>query len=204
VTTAERFWTRRLRWRLLGAWRWPAYAVATIVDAALLHEVGTGVRFNWAVALILASFVNIALLAIADVLARLTARNRAARGAPMTDTQLEVTIDRGGMALLAIGVVGLAASGLATHHLIVSETRDTEANARAVERYVNAHGTPEYRRNIETANTVRLAPDYFRTCIADDERSRFLCLFVDTKTKPPEVVRDPSTLPNRTEAAGRG
>ena len=204
MTTAERFWTRRLRWWLVGAWRWPAYAVATIVDAVLLHEVGTGVRFNWAVALILASFANIALLAIADVLARLTARNRAAHGAPMTDTQLEVTIDRGGMALMAIGVVGLAASGLATHNLIVSETRDTEANARAVEGYVNAHGTAEYRRNIETANTVRLAPDYFRTCIADDERSRYLCLFVDTSRKPPKVVRDPSTLPNKHEAAGPG
>jgi hypothetical protein len=202
VTTAERFWTRRLRWRLLGAWRWPAYAVATVVDAVLLHEVGTGVRFNWAVSLILASFVNVALLALADVLARITARNRAAHGRPMADTQVEVTIDRGGVALLAIGTVALAASGLATHHLIVSETRDTEANARAVQRYVDAHGTAEYRRNIDTANTVRLAPDYFRTCIADDARSRYLCLFVDTKEKPPKVVRDPSTLPNRHEAAG--
>jgi hypothetical protein len=204
VSTAERFWTRRLRWRLVGAWRWPAYAVVTVVDAVLLHEVGTGVRFNWAVSLILASFVNVALLAAADLLARLTARNRAARGTPMEDTQLEVTIDRGGVALLAIGMVGLAASGIATHHLIVSETRDTEANARAVEAYVNAHGGPEYRRNIETANTVRLAPDYFRTCIADDARSRYLCLFVDTKRKPPKVVRDPSTLPNKHEAAGPG
>ncbi|MEA2352283.1 MAG: hypothetical protein QOJ14_697, partial [Thermoleophilaceae bacterium] len=92
----------------------------------------------------------------------------------------------------------------ATHHLIVSETRATEANARAVERYVNVRGTDEYRRNIETANTVRLAPDYFRTCIADDARRRFLCLFVDTKRKPPTVVRDPSTLPNKREAGGPG
>ncbi|MEA2367777.1 MAG: hypothetical protein QOH38_495 [Thermoleophilaceae bacterium] len=204
MTTAERFWTRRLRWRLLGAWRWPAYAVATVVDAVLLHEVGTGVRFNWPVSLILASFVNVALLAAADVLARLTARNRAARGTPMADTQLEITIDRGGVALLVVGMLGLAASGIATHHLIVSETRATEANARAVERYVNVRGTDEYRRNIETANTVRLAPDYFRTCIADDARRRFLCLFVDTKRKPPTVVRDPSTLPNKREAGGPG
>src|SRR5205814_1212019 len=74
VPTAERFWTRRLRWRLLGAWRWPTFAIFTVVDALLLHEVGTGVRFNWPVSLILASFANIGLLAVADVLARLTAR----------------------------------------------------------------------------------------------------------------------------------
>src|SRR5918912_3554369 len=93
VATAERFWTRRLRWRLLGAWRWPAFAVLTVVDAALLHEVGTGVRFNWPVSLILASFANIALLSAADALARLAARNRAAQG--VQDPHLEVTIDRG-------------------------------------------------------------------------------------------------------------
>jgi hypothetical protein len=202
VPTAERFWTRRLRWRLLGAWRWPTFAIFTVVDALLLHEVGTGVRFNWPVSLILASFANIGLLAVADVLARLTARNRAATGVATPDTQLEVWIDRGGIALLAIGAVGLAAAGIATHHLIVSETRATEANAHAVETWVAAHATPEYRRNIETANTARLAADYFRTCIANDNRDRFLCLFVDTRRKPPEVVRDPSTLPNKPEAAG--
>jgi len=200
VETAERFWTRRLRWRLLGAWRWPAFALFTVVDAVLLHELGTGVRFNWAVSLILASFANVALLAAADVLARLTARNRAAHGVPTAETQLEVAIDRGGVALLAIGAVGLAAAGAATHHLIVSETRDTEANARAVQSWVGRNGSAEYRRNLETANTVRLARGYFRTCIANDGRDRYLCLFVDTKRKPPEVVRDPSTLPNKREA----
>jgi hypothetical protein len=199
VSTAERFWTRRLRWRLLGAWRWPAFAVFTSLDAVLLHEVGTGVRFNWAVSLILASFANIALLAIADVLARLTARNRAAQGRAMTDPQVEIAIDRGGIALLLVGAIGLAASGIATHHLIVSETNATEANARAVQSYVTAHGSAEYRRNLETANTVKLSDDYFRTCIANDARDRYLCLFVDTRRKPPQVVRDPSVLPNKRE-----
>jgi hypothetical protein len=199
--TVDRFWPRRLRWRLLGAWRWPAFAFFTLLDAILLHEVGTGVRFNWAVSLILASFANIALLAAADALARIAARNRAAHGME-EDPHLEVTIDRGGIALLAIGAVGLAASGLATHHLIVSETNATTANAKSVESWVNRNGSAEYRRNLETANTEKLSDGYFRTCIADDARKRFLCLFVDTKKKPPEVVRDPSTEPNRPQRTG--
>src|SRR3954470_20594904 len=198
--TVDRFWTRRLRWRLLGAWRWPAFAFFTLIDALLLHELGTGVRFNWAVSLILASFANIALLAAADAIARMAARNRAAQG--VEDPHLEVTIDRGGIALLAVGAVGLAASGLATHHLIVSETNATTANAKAVERWVNGNGSTEYRRNLETANTEKLADGYFRTCVADDARERFLCLFVDTKKKPPQVVRDPSTEPNRRQQVG--
>jgi hypothetical protein len=200
VAAAERFWTRRLRWRLLGAWRWPAFAIFTAIDAVLLHELGTGVRFNWPVSLILASFGNIALLAAADAVARFAERQRAARG--IEDAHMEVTLDRAGIALLAVGALGLAVSGLATHHLIVSETKATTANAKAVERWVLLHGSPMYRRNLETANTDKLADNYFRTCIADDARERFLCLFVDTHKRPPEVTRDNSTEPNRQQAQG--
>ncbi|MEA2397266.1 MAG: hypothetical protein QOK25_822, partial [Thermoleophilaceae bacterium] len=38
----------------------------------------------------------------------------------------------------------------------------------------------------------------------DDARRRYLCLFVDTKKKPPKVVRDPSVLPNRPAESGGG
>ena len=202
--TVDRFWTRRLRWRLLGAWRWPAFGLFTVVDALLLHELGVVRHWNIAFALIAASFGNIALLVAADVLVRMTARNRAAQGAPMAPTQVEVTIDRSGVALLAVGAVGLLASGLATQHLIVSETNATTANAKAVQAWVGQNGSAEYRRNLETANTEKLADNYFRTCIANDGRDRFLCLFVDTKKKPPEVVRDPSTEPNRPQRLGGG
>jgi hypothetical protein len=200
--TVDRFWTRRLRWRLLGAWRWPAFAVFTAVDALVLHEVGVVRHWNVFFAFIVASFGNIVLLLAAEALVRMTARNRAAQGAPMAPTQVEVLVDRGGIGLLAAGAVGLLAAGLATHHLIVSETNATTANAKAVESWVGHNASAEYRRNIETANTEKLADGYFRTCIANDGRDRFLCLFVDTNKKPPEVVRDPSTEPNRPQRAG--
>jgi hypothetical protein len=200
--TVDRFWTRRLRWRLLGAWRWPAFGLFTVVDALVLHELGVVRHWNLAFALIAASFGNIALLVAADLLVRLTARNRAAQGAPMPPTQVETTIDRSGVALLAIGAVGLLVSGLLTQDLIVSETNATTANATAVRAWVGHNASAEYRRNLETANTEKLADNYFRTCIANDDRDRFLCLFVDTKKDPPEVVRDPSMEPNHPPQVG--
>jgi hypothetical protein len=92
--------------------------------------------------------------------------------------------------------------GLATSESRVLETEALERNAEAVETYVRTKGGEEYVRNLETANTARLKEDYFRTCISDDERRRFLCLFVDTSKNPPHVVRDPSTQPNE-EVTGR-
>lgn len=203
MSADDRFWPNRLRWRLLGAWRWPAFALAVVIDAILLHElspVSTGIKLP--VAFILSGFGNLALIAAADALARFAERKRAQRG--IEDTHLEVQVDRGAVVALAIGVVGVLAWGLATSESRVLETEDLEQNADAVESYVRTKGGPEYVRNLETANTARLADGYFRTCIANDTRDRFLCLFVDTNKEPPKVVRDPSTEPNEKVTGRRG
>lgn len=208
MAAEDRFWTRRLRWRLIGAWRWPAFAAAVLVDAVILHELPPlsaiqtdPADLNWPVAFILSAFGNLALLACADALSRFAQRKRAERG--IADPHLPVVLDRGAVVALAVGVVGVLAWGLATSEPRVVETEALERNADAVETYVRTRGGEEYLRNLGTANTVRLAEGYFRTCVADDERRRFLCLFVDTTTDPPKVVRDQSTEPNQ-KAVGRG
>lgn len=198
----DRFWTRRLRWRLLGVWRWPAFLVATVLDAVIFHELSPGREpITLPVGFIYASFGNLGLIVAADVLARFAERKQRERG--IEDPHLEVQVDRGAVIALALGVVGVLAWGLATSESRVLETEALERNAEAVETYVRARGGPEYERNLETANTARLKEDYFRTCVSDDERRRFLCLFVDTSKDPPQVVRDPSTQPNE-EVTGRG
>jgi hypothetical protein len=202
VGAEDRFWTRRLRWRLLGAWRWPAFAIAALVDAILLHELSPGrEQIDFQVALIYSSFGNFFLIVAADVLARYAQRKRAERG--IEDPHLEVQVDRGAVIALGLGVLGVLAWGLSTQESRVLETEALEENATAVATYVQAHGGEEYVRNLDTANTARLKEDYFRTCVADDERERFLCLFVDTSVDPPKVTRDPTTLPN-SEVVGEG
>ena len=34
----ERLWWPRLRWRMRGAWQWPAFAVLTLLDGVLLTK----------------------------------------------------------------------------------------------------------------------------------------------------------------------
>lgn len=201
VAAEQRFWIRRLRWRLIGAWRWPAFAAAFVVDAVILHELPPLGSFetepgdlNWPVSFILSGFGNLALLALTDALGRYAESKRRARG--IEDPHLAVRSDRAAVAALAVGVVGVLAWGLATQGTAVTETEATQENAEAVRDWVLAHGSEEYRRNLHTASTERLAEGYFRTCVADDSRRRFLCLFVDTKKDPAAVVRDPSMLSN--------
>ena len=104
--------------------------------------------------------------------------------------------DRIGTGLLLASIVGVIAAGLAARPTVVSETEDTERNAEAFRNLVLHTGNPELIRNLETANTVRLREDYFRTCIARDDRRRYFCAFVDTSTDPAQVTRDSSAEPN--------
>jgi hypothetical protein len=206
-----RLWARRLRWRLRGGMQWPAFAVLTVGDALLLHTLPPlASSIDLIPGLIVASFSNLFLVgAVAPFLARrmLAERKGAAAtsgSAPDADARAtgpsgppyEIVLDRAATGLLVAGALGLLAAGLASRPLIVSETEATELNARLVRSYVFAHATPEYRRNVDAANTIRVAEGYFRTCIPADDRRRAWCVLVDTNTEPPDVREDSSATPN--------
>jgi hypothetical protein len=198
---SEHLWSRRLRWRLRGAWQWPAYAVLTLLDAVILHHlppVSGGVDFI--PGLIVSSFANLFLMgAVAPWLGRrLAVRERMAggNGVPLA-VRAEVMKDRTAAVLLGAATVGLVVAGLGERPVIVSETEDTQRNAELVRDHILAEAPHEIQRNYETANTIKLEDGYFRTCINYDERDRAYCLFVDVDATPPIVRRDPSTLPNQ-------
>ncbi len=193
----ERFWVARARWRLRGAMLWPAFVVLTLVDGLVLYRLSpVGFDFKDPIApVIMATFGNLFLIAVVAPL--LTRRLAARRPGGLAQVEREVLGDRVGTALLAAGVVGVVAAGLGNRQVVVSETEATERNAAAVSEYVAHTRSPELIRNKETANTHRLSEGYFRTCIARDDRRRHFCLFVDTKKRPAEVVRDRSQVPNQ-------
>ena len=201
MNAEQRFWPARLRWRLRGATMWPAFAVITLIDGVLLHElppVGTGI--DLIPALLLATFGNIVLVGVlAPWLARRTLAGRPAPAdGPPAQARFEVLVDRIGTGLLLVSVAAVIAAGLAAKPAVVSETKATEENAKAVRDYVLHSGDAELMRNLETANTIRLADGYFRTCIARDQRGRFRCFFVDTNRSPTRLVEDGSSQSNST------
>jgi hypothetical protein len=176
---------------------WPAFIGLTLLDGLLLHllpPIRTGV--DLIPGILVATFGNLILIgAVAPFLARRLGPRRPGPPAPAQAAR-EVLVDRIGTGLLAAGVFGVLVAGLAARPLVVSETEDTERNAQAVRGYVLSSGDRELIRNLETANTIRLASGYFRTCIARDDRRHHFCLFVDTNRRPADITRDPSAEPN--------
>ncbi len=178
---------------------WPSFVAITLLDGLILHllpPIGTGV--DLIPAILLATFGNLFLIgAVAPWFGRrMWSRRPVAEAGAPPKAQLEVLTDRIGTGLLLASVLGVLAAGLAARPTVVSETEDTERNAEAFRALVLRSGDQELIRNLETANTVRLGEDFFRTCVARDDRERFFCAFVDTSTDPPDVDVDGSAEPN--------
>jgi hypothetical protein len=207
VRTEERFWASRLRWRLRGAWMWPVFVLATLVDGFVLHKLPplrfgfSEVGLTFVAGILIATFGNLILIgAIAPWLARrLVRRRQEAPGPPVSPEALrEVTTDRIGTALLVLGFFGVLASGLASIPLINGETNDRNRAADALVAYVEAHAPGEIRRNQDrgAVETARLADGYFRSCIPYDDRKRSYCVFINVHKHPTEVKKDPSVESN--------
>jgi hypothetical protein len=200
VDRGERFWPARIRWRLRGAWMWPSFIAATLVDGLLLNKLPP-IRegYDLIAGILIATFVNLALIgAVAPWLARRIWKRRPAAepGAPPR-AQLEVLSDRIGTALLVASVLGLLAAGLAARPVVVAETEEKERAAEELYRYVAGHGSKELRRNVEASDMQRLAAGYFRACVPHDDRESWTCFFLDARGEDTELTRDPSGLPNR-------
>jgi hypothetical protein len=201
MATSGQFWARRLRWRLIGAWRWPLFFVCTIADAFIVHALPpTGTRALFLPALFIASFGNLFLIgAVAPWLAR---RLAARQGTPPAATfppsnHHEILVDKVASVTLVIATIGLAIAGLGNHKVVVADTDRLAHAAEQVQHYVNAHAPAEIRRNIDTLNTHDTQEDgFFRMCVAYDDRLRAYCMFVDAKKKPPSIVYDHDSRPN--------
>ena len=187
----ERVWPRRLRWRLAGAWMWPAFAVLTVADAvvlALLPFYGSGPG-GFVPALLLAGFLNlIAVAVLAPLCGRLVRRRR-------PDLPRLVAADYAGAWLLAAIAALLVAGGLLHRPSVAAADDDRQAAAAATHDYVLAQAR-EYSDNLGAIDALRLEPELYRTCVPTDDPRRSLCLFVSTDQRPAGVTRDPDQAPN--------
>jgi hypothetical protein len=202
VSTAERFWTRRLRWRLLGAWRWPLFGLLTFLDGLIVHWLPpAGARAMLIPALIVCSFANLFLIgAVAPWIARRLAARQGEQPATPTfppANHVELLTDKVAAAALVLATVGLVAAGLGNRPVVVAATDRLERAGEAAKQYVAAHAPEEIRRNVDALNTYRLDDDgFFRMCVPYDDRLKAFCMFVDADPRPPLVRRDPDTRPN--------
>ena len=187
----------RLRWRMRGAWMWPAFGVLTLADALLLHELpiageGTGLVPG----ALLAGFLNlIALAVLMPAGAALLRRRR-------PDLPRVVARDYAGTGLLLLVTAGLVAGGLVHRPKVLERERDLRAQTAAARAYLLQRAPAPFRGGLASADTLKLEDDLFRTCVPGADSRRAYCVFVRTDRDPPGVREDANREPNSRFAAG--
>ncbi len=189
-------WTTRWRWRLRGATQWPAFVVALIAVAVLVHVLppagdhGAG-AFP---ALLISGFLCLVVVAVAAPLAGIWLRRRRP-GLP------RVVADDQAATVLLVALVALVALLGVVHRPAVQAAGDAfSAQARQARRYILANAPARFHRNIGHLDTWKQAPDLYRTCVPGPDPRRSFCVLVNTDQRPPGVVRDPDQRPNDTVA----
>jgi hypothetical protein len=188
-TMVESVRWRRLRWRLRGAWQWPAFVVLTAVDAVLIARLPFQGEGTDAIgAALVATFFNLLAVALVAPLFGLLLRRR------RRDLPFMIARDYAGTAVLALITVGLIAGGWSHRSAVLAERADQRAVFAAVHDYV-VKTEPTFMSGLGTMNVFRMEPEHYRACV-DGPEEHPLCLLVNTDQSPAGLVRDPSRIPN--------
>jgi hypothetical protein len=188
----ESVWLTRMRWRMRGAWLWPAFVALTVAEGVALELLPVSGEGPGGVVpgVLLAGFANLICVATLAPLAGRRLRRR------RPDLPRVVADNYAGTTLLCLVAAAILALGLIHRPHVLAEQADHGAVASAVHDYVVAQA-PAYRDGIGSAEAVRLEEDYYRACVPGADPKRWLCLFVSTDQRPAGVTLDPDRSPNR-------
>ena len=187
----ERLWVRRLRWRMRGAWQWPAFGLLTVIDAVLLtrlpfYDDGPG---PFVAGLLLAAFVNLLAVAVAGPLIGLRLRRR------RPDLPKLIATDRASTGVLIAICLAFLVGGLIHRPTLQADRAELGTVVASTHDYVVAR-EPGYREGLAGIDAMRVDDDLYRSCVPGDDPRRWLCLFVSTDQRPPGVTEDPDRAPN--------
>jgi hypothetical protein len=195
----ERVWHRRLRWRLRGAWQWPAFLALTALDGVLLAELpfyGDGAG-GVVPGVLLAGFLNLfAIAVLAPAAGRIVRRHR-------PDLPRPVAADYAGTALLVAIAALLVVGGMLHRPAVADEEDDKRAVVAGVHDYVLNHA-PRYARGLGSIDAVMIVPEEYRACVPGPDPARWLCLIVSTDQRPAGVTLDSDRTPNAESYPRRG
>jgi len=185
---------RRLRWRRSGAWLWPAFVVATLLETGLLHWLPiAGEGSGWVASLLLAGCLNLLGVVLVGGLGAIALRRL--RG----DLPKVVADDFAGLAALAVVGAAFLVAGLVHRPELQAENAAFGEQSRAVRLWVDSYANDFARAHVQFADTVQVDRDLYRTCVPQPDPKRWLCLVVDTSQRPPHVKRDRSAESNASQ-----
>jgi hypothetical protein len=188
----------RLRWRLRGAWLWPAFVALTIADAVVGHMLPPAGDGQSVVSAALVALV-LNLIAVILLSRPLGAVLRRARG----DLPGIVARDYAGTTVVVVISLALLTAGL-LHRSTLQAQRSTMNDAiKRAQAYIGDRAPAQFRRNLELVDTFVIQPgSIYRTCVPSDDRKRTYCVIVNDKLPFARSVSFGGYEPNEVMSAG--
>jgi hypothetical protein len=170
----------RLRWRLSGAWMWPAFAGLTVLDAILLHLLPfQGDKAGLVPSVLVAMLFNLLAVAVLAPLVGLLVRGR------RPDLPRMIATDYAGAGILVLVSLALLAGGIAHHASVSRDASRLRAATLLGQAYIGHNAPRPFRDNATATTTVTIEHGrMFRTCAADLEGRRAWCVIVRTGGEP--------------------
>src|SRR5215216_2023053 len=150
----ERLWPRRLRWRMRGAWLWPAFFGLTALDGLVIWKLPPyeGAPPGLVGGMLLAGFANLALIAlVAPLVGRRLRRVR-------QDLPRLIAVDYAGTALVGMLAVLVVAAGL-VHRPAIAAREDARTAAVAAVRDRVSLAEPQFAVGLGAEDVLELEPD---------------------------------------------
>ncbi len=193
-------WLVRLRWRLLGAWMWPAFIVFAIVDGVVGHLLPpAGTTETIVAGLLLGMTLNLLAVVVVGPLAGRLLRVR------RRDLPLAIARNYAGTACIVLVTVAIALVGL-LHHRAITQDRATlrDAAVRAAA-WIGDHAPARFRADADELDSFVVQAGWvYRECAtADDDRTpHFFCVVVDERQPPQASVHPAGSESNETLSRG--
>jgi hypothetical protein len=191
-------WLVRMRWRRRGAWLWPAFVAATIIDALIGHALPpVGDTQKLFGAALVACFLNLlGIVLLSRPVAGLVRRRR-------RDLPWIVARDYGGTAVILAITAALLSAGLINHSTVLGHRqakRDAIVRAQA---FIGDRAPAEFRSNVTLVDVYAIEPgNMYRVCIPSHASQRSFCVVVKTRMPLAQSVSFDGYEPNAVFAAG--
>jgi hypothetical protein len=188
----------RLRWRLRGAWLWPAFVALTIADAVVGHMLPPAGDGQSVVSAALVALV-LNLIAVILLSRPLGAVLRRSRG----DLPGIVARDYAGTTVIVVIALALLTAGL-LHRSTLQAQRSTMDDAiKRAQAYIGDRAPAQFRRNLQFVDTFVIQQgSIYRTCVPSDDRKRTYCVIVNDKLPFARSVSFGGYEPNEIMSAG--
>ena len=170
----EAAWIARARWRWRGAWLWPTFVIAALIDGVIATiRPFVGDRQSFAGGVLAGLVINLLAVLFCSRGFGLMLRRR------RTDMPVGVARNYGGTAAVVLVSAGLLAAGMARHPGIVANQRALRDAVVRAAAYIGDRAPETFRVDAQRTDTFTIqAGAIYRTCVLSQDGRRSYCVIV--------------------------